>query len=172
MTLMKAAMQKELYEFLTLYGKQIERLYGASDSSWATKEIIEGSVVWKAASEMYDYGVTGIPTGDLVPGSIIDGIHAHIEKFLHAIDTPTMKVYLDEDDNKPPRLAIKAVQSAVARMVLDNGDRSTDFGVDMYGMGKGDWGYLTIAEVALLVARVRLDHLADLRLAQRRIRVA
>ena len=146
----KAAMQEELSKFLILYGKQIERLYGASDGAWITKATIEESVVWTAVSEMYDYGVTGIPTGDLTPGSLIDGAHAHIEKFFHAMDTPTMKVYLDEAGNKPPRLAIRAVQSAVARMVLDGGDRSTDFGVDVYGIGKGDFGYLTIAEVALL----------------------
>lgn len=146
----KAAMQEELSKFLGLYGKQIERLYGVSDSAWLSEEGIQNSVIWKAVSEMYDYGIAGIPTGDLVPGSIIDGAHAHIEKFLSAMDTPTMRLYLDDDGNTPPRLALRAVQSAVARMVLDGGDRSTDFGVDVHGIGKGDSGYLTIAEVALL----------------------
>ena len=150
MSFTKSEMQEELSKFLTLYGAQVERLYGSSDSARITTNSVEESVVWKAASDMYDYGIAGIPNGILVPGSIIDGIHAHVEKFLRAIDTPAMRVYLNENDNSPPSLAVRAVQSAVARMVLDGGERNTDFGTDVHGIGKGDWGYLTLAEVALL----------------------
>ncbi len=146
----KAEMQEELFKFMTLFGEQIAGLYGASDSAWTENETIQESPVWKAVSEMYDYGVTGIPTGDLVPGNIINGWHAGTEVFLHAMDTPPMKIFLDASENTPPRLAMRAVQSAVARMVLDGGERYTDFGTVEYGLGKGNWGYLTLAEVALL----------------------
>jgi hypothetical protein len=45
---------------------------------------------------------------------------------------------------------MRAVQTAVARMVLDGGERYTDFAVSEHGLGNGDWGYLTLSEVALL----------------------
>ena len=146
----KSAMQEQLLTFLNLFGREVAALYGVSDYAWTEKEAIERSPVWEAVSEMYDYGVEGIPTGDLVPGSRIDGAHAHVEMFFRGLDTPHMRTCLEASDNAPPRLAMFAVQSAVARMVLDSGDRYTDFGAGEYGMGKGDCGYLTLAEVALL----------------------
>ena len=146
----KSAMQEQLLTFLNLFGREVAALYGVSDYAWTEKEAIERSPVWEAVSEMYDYGVEGIPTGDLVPGSRIDGAHAHVEMFFRGLDTPHMRTCLEASDNAPPRLAMLAVQSAVARMVLDSGDRYTDFGAGEYGMGKGDCGYLTLAEVALL----------------------
>lgn len=146
----KAEMREELFKFLSLFGKQIAVLYGASDSTWTEKDAIQESPVWKAVSEMYDYGIMGIPTGGLVPRNRINGVHAHIEIFFRAMDTLPMKLFLDAKENAPPRLAVRAVQSAVARMVLDGGGRYTDFGTDEYGLGKDDGDYLTLAEVALL----------------------
>lgn len=146
----KSEMQEELLQFLSLFGSEITRLYGASNYDWTSREAIQTSPVWEAVTEMYDYGVTGIPKGDLVPGARINGIHAHAEMFLHAMDTPAMKIYLEESDNTTPRLAMLAVQSAVARMVLDGGDRYSDFGAVEYGIRVGDYGYLTISDVALL----------------------
>lgn len=145
----KSEMQKELLKFLNLFGKDIARLYGVGDA-WTEKETIQNSPVWKAASEMYDYGIRGIPTEDLFPNGHIDGIHGYTERFFRGMDTPHMRLYLEESDNTPPRLAMLAVQSAVARMVLDGGWRHTDYGECENGMFKGDMGRLTIAEVALL----------------------
>lgn len=146
----KDEMQEELFKFLSLAGKQIAQMYGASESEWTEEESVKRSPIWEGVSEMYDYGVMGVPTGDLVPGGIINGAHAHIEMFLRAMDTPYMRVYLEQCDNALPRLAMLAVQSAVARMVLDGGDRFTDFGMGEFGVGNGDHGYLTLSEVALL----------------------
>lgn len=146
----KDQMQEELFKFLTLAGKQIAYMYGASECEWTEEESVKRSPIWEGVSEMYDYGVMGVPTGDLVPGAIINGAHAHIEMFLRAMDTPCMKVYLEQCGNAPPRLTMLAVQSAVARMVLDGGDRFTDFGAGEFGVGNGDLGYLTLSEVALL----------------------
>lgn len=146
----KDEMQEELFKFLSLAGKQIAKMYGASEREWTEEESVKRSPIWEGVSEMYDYGVMGVPTGDLVPRGIINGAHAHIEMFLRAMDTPYMRVYLEQCDNAPPRLAMLAVQSAVARMVLDGGDRFTDFGTGEFGVGNGDHGYLTLSEVALL----------------------
>lgn len=121
-------MQEYLSKFLTLYGKQIEGLYGASDSAWTDVQAIQQSPLWKAVSDMYDYGVMGTPTGNLYPKGHIYGAHGEAERFLCAMDTPQMRLCLEECGNAPPRLALLAVQSAVARMVLDGGWRETDYG--------------------------------------------
>lgn len=143
-------MQEELSQFLTMYGEETESLYGIAKGTWISNEIIKQSPIWVACSEMYDYGIMGTPTGDLVPGSLIDGNHAITEKFFRGIDTPAMQLFLNAVGNHPPRLAIKAAQSAIARIVLDGGDRYTDFGIDAYGIKFGDRGYLTLHEVSLL----------------------
>lgn len=146
----KSEMQEELFKFLNLLGKDILRLYGVSDCAWTEREAIQESPVWKAASEMYDYGVTGTPTDDLFPEGHVYGTHGRIERFLRGMDTPHMRLYLEESDNPPPNLTMLAVQSAVARMVLDGGWRHTDYGASAYGVRKSDMNYLTLAEIALL----------------------
>lgn len=146
----KKEMQEELFKFLVSAGEQISQMYGASDSEWIEEESVKRSPIWEGVSEMYDYGVMGVPTGDLAPGGIINGAHAHIEMFLRAMDTPYMRVYLEQCDNAPPRLAMLAAQTAIARMVLDGGDRFTDYGAGEFGIVRGDVGYLTLSEVALL----------------------
>ena len=150
MSFSKSEMQEELFNFLSLFGKEIASLYGVSDSEWAKKEAIQESPIWAALNDLYDYGVTGTPIGDLLPGAKLNGVHANIERFLRGMDAPHMRLYLEEHGITPPRLAALAVQSAVARIVLDGGDRYTDFGAGEHGIGKGDLGYLTLAEVALL----------------------
>lgn len=147
----KSEMQEQLLTFMSQFGEEVAALYGCRDSVWKEQEAIEKSPMWYAVSDMYDYGVAGIPTGgDLVPGGSINGANAHIEMFFRGLDTPHMRTYLEETEVALPRLAMLSVQSAVARIVLDGGDRYTDFGAREYGIGKGDYGYLTLAEVALL----------------------
>jgi hypothetical protein len=149
MSFSKSKMQGELFRFLNLFGEDIARLYGV-DSDWASQQFIQGSPILAAVGEMYDYGVMGTPTGDLLPGARLNGAHAHIELFLRGMDTPNMRIYLDERDNTPPHLAMLTVQSVVARIVLDGGDRHTDYGAGEYGAREGDMNHLTLAEVALL----------------------
>jgi hypothetical protein len=149
MTFTKAAMQEELSSFLVLYGKQIARLYGVGVSELSDLAAIEASPIWRAVSEMYDYGVSGTPTAHLFPGGHIDAEYGAAERFLRAMDTPHMRLYLKEEGNSPPRLATTAVLTAVARMVLDDGWRGTDYGAE-HGILEGDTGHLTIAEIALL----------------------
>lgn len=150
MSFSKSEMQDELLKFLNQFGKEIASLYGTGDSAWTEKKAIQESPIWAALNDLYDYGVTGTPTGDLLPGARINGAHANAEMFLRGMDSPHMRIYLEGHGNAPPRLAALAVQIAVARTVLDGGDRYTDFGAGEHGMGKGDSGFLTLAEVALL----------------------
>jgi hypothetical protein len=149
MTFSKVAMQEELSSFLVSYGTQIERLYGISGGELTDLKKIEASPIWSAVSEMYDYGVSGIPTAHLFPKGHIQAEYGAAETFLRSMDTPPMRLYLRQEENMPPRLATIAVLSAVARMVLDDGWRQTDYGAE-YGILEGDMGYLTIAEIALL----------------------
>lgn len=150
MSFSKAAMQKELLGFLALYGQQVEKIYGASEGSWLTKESLEDSPICRGINAMFDYGICGIPSQDLSPGSFLDGLYAHTEKFVRSMDSTPMGIYLAENDNASPKMAKRAVQAAVARLVLDGGERATDYAIDEFGPGKGDFGYLTLPEVALL----------------------
>lgn len=145
----KDELQQELFKFLNRFGKQIADLYNTSDSTWSEDKALQDSPIWQAMSEMYDYGVLGIPSRDLAGGRIT-GAHAHVEMFLRAMNTMAMQIYLHAYGNTPPRLAMHTVEIAVARMVLDGGERYAEYGTDAHGVGKGDWGYLTLAEVALL----------------------
>ena len=147
----KIQMQDELSLFLTLFGGQLATLYGADAQSWATKDAVQTSHIWQTVNEMYDYGVDGLPI-PAKPGSAdsVIGRHIEVERFLHALNTLPMKRYLDGHGNTPPRLAILAAQCAAARLVLDGADRRTDYATDEFGPGSGDFGYLTLAEVALL----------------------
>ena len=147
----KIQMQDELSGFLISFGGQFAALYGASPLAWTTKDAVQTSPVWDTVNEMYDYGVDGLSI-PAKPGSAdsVIGRHSEVEKFLHALNTLPMKRYLDGRGNTPPRLAILAAQCTAARLVLDGVDRRTDYATDEFGPGNGDFGYLTLAEVALL----------------------
>lgn len=150
MSFSKAEMQAELLRFLSLLGQQTSRLYGLDEESLTRREAIEASPIWMGVEEMYDYGITGMPNKILFPGRRIEGLHASVERFFHGVNTVAMRPFLEELDNAVPRLALRAVQTAVARMVLDGGRRATDYGMDEYGFGNSTWDHLTLAEVALL----------------------
>lgn len=147
----KIQMQNELSVFLTLFGGQLATLYGAIAPAWVTKDAVQTSPIWETVNEMYDYGVDGLPV-PVKPGSAgsVIGRHIEVERFLHALNTLPMKRYLDGQGITPPRLAILSAQCAAARLVLDGADRRTDYATDDFGPGNGDFGYLTLAEVALL----------------------
>lgn len=147
----KTEMQVELSKFLTLFGDQVAALYGVSAPAWATKDAVQASPTWETVNEMYDYGIDGLPF-PACPGSVgsVIGRHIEVERFLHALNTLPMKRFLDGRGNTPPSLAILASQCAAARLVLDGADRRTDYATDEFGPGSGDFGYLTLAEIALL----------------------
>lgn len=151
MAFSKKEIQAELLEFMQGYASNVERLYGGNIAEQLAEErLITKSNLWNAVNEMYDYGVLGTPITGFGVGEMIDGIHADAEVFLNCISRGAMDLYFDEDDVKSPKLSIKAMATAVARHVLEGGERYTDYGAGDYGLGNGDWGYLTLSEMALL----------------------
>jgi hypothetical protein len=146
----KSEMQEELFAFLSRFGGNVAQLYGISNHAWTSREAIEATPFWQAINEMYDFGVMGIPSEELYPQGHIYGLYAELERFLLGMDTQPMEFYLKKNKNKLPRLALRAVQTAVARIVLEGGWRENDHGGRQYGMLKGDMNHLTLADVALL----------------------
>jgi|GEM_PF-1938393 len=150
MNFSKKEMQEELFKFMRQFARDIESLYGISNSPLTVQVTIEQSRVWTAASEMYDYGVLGIPNMHLYPGARFYGIYAQTETFLKGIANPAMKIFMSESSNTAPSLAITTAQTAVARIILDGGDRHTDYEQGEYGLRNSNFSYLTLAEIALL----------------------
>lgn len=145
----KEQMQQELLLFLAGFGEQFMSL--CSDTrEIQSEQSLATSLVVQVVSEMYDYGICGIPKRDLGVGDRITQSQNRVEMFLQAVDTVPMRLFLADKEIDPPRLAIRVVQTAVARAVLDGAQRYTDYMVDELGVGNGDFGYLTVAEIALL----------------------
>ena len=151
MAFSKNEMQEELLEFMQRFALSIERLYGNNETELLTNtQLIPNSNLWNALNDMYDFGVLGIPVSGLGDDPSIDGKYADAEVFLNCIATNSMEPYLYEDEVIFPKLSIKTARMAVARVVLEGGERYTDYGAGEYGLGKGDWGHLTLSEIALL----------------------
>lgn len=151
MAFSKNDMQFELKKFMEGYAESIERLYGGDIAKTLSNEqLILNSHLWISVNNMYDHGVLGIPVPGLGDEPMIDGGYADAEVFLNCIASNAMEPYLYEDDVIYPRLSIKTVRMAVARVVLEGGERYTDYAAGEHGIGNGDWGHLTLCEVALL----------------------
>lgn len=150
MNLSKIEMQKELFKFLNQFGHDIENLYGFHGGKLTEDEQIQNSPIWHAVNAMYDYGVLGLPSKDLYPGARFCGLYSYTETFLRGMTAQTMKSFMDESENTPPRLSILAVQTAVARIMLDGGDRHADYEQSEYGFRNSNFSHLTLAEVSLL----------------------
>lgn len=151
MAFSKNEMQSELLDFMQGFANSIERLYGGNTSeTLSNTNLISNSYLWNAVSEMYDYGVLGIPVAGFGHNQVIDGNFADCEVFLNCISSGAMDLYLDEDDVKYPKLSYKAMATAIARHVLEGGERYTDYGAGEHGLSNGEWGHLTLSEIALL----------------------
>ena len=151
MAFSKNEMQSQLLEFMQGYASSIERLYGGNISeTLSNTNLITNSYLWNAVSEMYDYGVLGIPLAGFGNNQVIDGIHADCELFLNCLSSGAMDIYLYEDEVIFPYLSYNAMATAIARHVLEGGERFTDYGAGEHGIGNGDWGYLTLREIAFL----------------------
>ncbi len=152
----KQDVKAELREFMCGFARSVERVYGMDTGgallgfpgkkAWDVapeNAQIEESPLWGTVMSMYDYGIEGI-----VPFSqteaLVDGPEADVEMFFLALDTETMRLYLNEDEVRVPRLSMRTVQTAIARVVLDGGERYTTLEDQQMA------GYLSIYEVALL----------------------
>ena len=150
MAFSKEKMQLELLEFMQGYTSSFQRLFkGRHDLLNCTQEFdsIKKSYLWEIMSDMYDFGVKGL----LVPGLGSDlNISGHVdaELFFNCIAKGSMQMYLEEDDVIYPKKCIDTVRIAVARLVLEGGERDTDWGA--YEDGESDFDCLTLTEIALL----------------------
>ena len=97
---------------------------------------------------MYDYAFFGVPHFALGAGRIVDGSEADVEMFLAMIDTKWAGWYLAEDDVTVPRKVVRTVKTAIARHVLEGGERYID--EDAGDPNGPATDMLTIHEVALL----------------------
>ena len=159
MTFQKAEMQSELKEFLFHFAGSIERVYGqhlgggilgfpnkhVRDVSIAEAKV-ESTMLWKAVNDMYDFGISGIMVKgrNLGSGELLDSDFSDAEMFLRGLTS--LEQYLAEDETNIPRLSILAVRTAVARHVLQGGDRHTGFGEE----DTAEPGLISISEIALL----------------------
>lgn len=89
---------------------------------------------------MYDYGISG-----LLPKGMDKKLFLNPDTELFLQGIQSLKLYFSEDDVPMPMLSLRAVQTALARYVLEGGCRYTD---DVSTDGIGD--YLTLMEIALL----------------------
>lgn len=152
----KEDVQLELREFMLGFARSVQRMYGPKSggalvghpgtSAWDVEPQdakIEGSSLWMTVLRMYDYGIQGIRPANGIAD--VDGPEADAEMFFLALKGEWMKLYLEEDEVRWPKWSMRTVQTAIARMVLDGGQRYTVAGDD-----GAPSGYLTISEVALL----------------------
>lgn len=142
MAFTKLEMQEQLALFIQGYAASVDRMLSTD-----LAEMMESpdgpktTLLWSVSSKMYDYGISGIPLAGLGAGEVVDAEHADVELFLTNIEL--LENYLEEDSVILPWRAKRAVQTAIARHVLEGGER--------YLCGEGDQeGYLSLVEVALL----------------------
>lgn len=145
----KSEMQQELQRFMTGYRNSVGRLLGMSSAADGSVEVVD-STLWQVVGEMYDYGIEGIAHPGILTSPDVICRHQEVERFLYALETREMRLFLFAARIAPPRLAILTAKCSSARRVLDGGDRLTDYAVDDFGPGRGDFGYLTLAEIAML----------------------
>lgn len=159
MTTQKAEMQSELKNFLYHFAGSIERIYGQNLGGgllgFPDRKVgqvsedeaqIESTMLWKAVNDMYDFGINGImiPGRDIGSEKPLDADFIDAEMFLRGLSS--LEQYLDEDLTTIPRRSIQAIRTAVARHVLEGGERYSSFAdEDFPGPG-----LLSIAEIALL----------------------
>ena len=148
----------ELNEFMFRFARSIARLYDddvlaalwgvdkAEMESISAQECnFEHRYLWRAVSEMYDYGCAAIDSPEFGAGPL-DGGHADAELFISSL--PALQGFLVEDGTLLPTQVIRAVQSASARHLLEGGERYTDHEATESGDIAVD--HLSIKEVALL----------------------
>jgi hypothetical protein len=151
MAFTKEEMQSELSEFMQGYANSIDRLYGSSLIDLASNStLVKKSPLWVAVNDMYDFGIIGNPVLGLTNNLVIDGIYADAEVFFNCIAHGEMETFMYEDNVTYPKMSINAIRVAVARVVLEGGERYTDYSAGEHGLGNGDWGHLTLSEIALL----------------------
>lgn len=128
----KQAMEAELSAFIGAYLQSVERIFDLGGTPKPTELAPREQRLVRVCCELYDFAFKGVlPLTNelqrLSEESMIDGYLADIELFLQSLERPNLyqKLFWEEDDVRPPTLAAKTVQAAVARYVLYGGERYT-----------------------------------------------
>lgn len=128
--------------FMLGFADSVDRIYSTKLSeSLSVGGRVRESALWRAVSEMYDYGISGIQIEGFGKDLTIDAGHADAELFFQGLNA--WELYLYEDNVELPSRSQRAVRTAVARHVLEGGERYSYFDLE-------EADYLTLAEIALL----------------------
>jgi hypothetical protein len=138
----KSDMQEQLKLFIARYASSVDRMLG-TDLAEQMENVacVEATTLWWVSNQLYDYGVLGVPLEGFGTGNMVDSVYADVELFLSCIEQ--MDNYLAEDSVVMPHRAMKVVTAAIARHVLDGGDRY------LLDAARDD-GYLSLSEIAVL----------------------
>lgn len=155
MVFTKDELQQELREFMVGLARSAERVFGPSRGgallghsdrgAWEigpSEAMLDDAWLWQAVLTMYDYGIEGRPHPSFGANGDVGNIYGEAEMFLLGLDSLTL--FLEEDEVHIPRLAQRTVRTAMARHLLDGGERYIARDEDEMT------GYLSFAEVALL----------------------
>ncbi|WP_313300217.1 hypothetical protein [Diaphorobacter sp.] len=147
----KQAMEEELIAFISAYTASTNRMFGTKVLDEI--DLAKRSPLFKVCSDMYAYAFEGVIPDPAIyqmgDAYLTDATVADAEMFLRGIEKPDLYtgLYYQEDDVRPPKMAIQTIRAAVARHVLDGGARYTgDLEREDYGSGAS----LSFKEVALL----------------------
>ena len=142
MAFSKTDMQEQLLKFIQGYASSVDRMLRTNvHGEMEDCERVKKTTLWGICEVFYDYGVNGIASDGFGKGICIDAELADVELFLNYIGH--LDMYLYEDRVQLPYLAKYAARIAVARHVLEGGDRYTY-------EAEHEMGYLGLAEIALL----------------------
>ncbi len=155
MVFTKYELEQELREFMVGLARSTERVFGSDcggallglpgRGAWhvePSEALVNNSSLWQAVLTMYDYGIGGQPHPSFGASGDVGNQYGEAEMFLLGLDS--MKLFFEEDDVHVPTFAQRTVRTAVARHLLDGGERYITRDEDEMA------GYLSFAEVALL----------------------
>ena len=155
MTFTKDELKQELRSFMVGLACSAERVFGSGRGGallghpghWAhqidpTEAQLDDAWLWQSVLTMYDYGIEGRPHPAFGAGGDLGNQYGEAELFLLGLDS--LALFLEEDEVTSPRLSKRTVRTAIARHLLDGGERYATRDEDERV------GYLSFAEVALL----------------------
>ena len=155
MAFTKDELKEELREFMCGFADSIERVYGSGKAGALlghpgisshdvdpTAAKLDDAWLWQAVLTMYDYGIGAMAHPSFGKDGDVGNMYGEAELFLLGLSS--LELFLEEDDVRWPRLARLTTRAAIARHVLDGGER--------YIVREDDEmsGYLSFAELALL----------------------
>lgn len=155
MVFTKDELKQELRGFMVGLARSAERVFGAGcggallglpgRGAWDVEPAeaqLDNAWLWQAVLTMYDYGIEGRPHPSFGAGGDVGNHYGEAELFLLGLDS--LALFLEEDEVHMPTLAQRTVRTAMARHLLDGGERYITRDEDEMA------GYLSFAEVALL----------------------